>query len=121
MKVPFAVIAVTILIGSCHYGVKDISSVPDNPTFARDIYPLYRDHCLVCHGSPPGRGAPAYFRLDVYATDDSTNVAGAADMAAAALGDVKSGKMPPEAEKGDGVGPNGVAMLQKWVDNGAPE
>lgn len=119
MKLPLAVIAMTILTGSCHYGVKDIASVPDNPTFNRDIYPLFRDHCLLCHSSPPDRGAPDYFRLDVYA--DTDKASGAQSMAVAALGDVKLGKMPPEAKHGDGVGPNGQAMLQKWVDNNAPE
>jgi hypothetical protein len=34
---------------------------------------------------------------------------------------VKIGKMPPGAKAGDGVGPNGMQMLQKWADNGAPQ
>jgi hypothetical protein len=29
--------------------------------------------------------------------------------------------MPPGVGSTEGVGPNGAAMLQKWVDNGAPE
>jgi hypothetical protein len=120
MKRSLAVIA-TILVGSCHYGVRDISTVPDNPTFNRDIYPLFADHCLVCHSSPPNRGAPAYFRLDVYDDTDGGNVAGANSMAGLALNDVVIGKMPPEAKVGDGVGPNGLKMLQKWVENGNPQ
>src|SRR5450631_2674541 len=106
MKRSLALIA-TILVGSCHYGVSDISAVPDNPTFNRDIYPLFADHCLVCHGSPPDRGAPAYFRLDVYDDTDGGNVEGAKSAAGSALYDVKIGKMPLEAKHGDGVGPNG--------------
>ncbi len=122
MKLSVAVIAMTLL-GSCHYGVRDISSVPDNPTFTRDIYPFYVDHCLVCHSSPPDRGAPGYFRLDVYADVDAGDhsVAGAQSMASTALHDVQIGKMPPEASHGDGIGPNGLQMLQKWVDNSAPQ
>lgn len=104
---------------ACNYGIRDIAQVPDNPTFNRDIYPLFADHCLVCHGSPPDRGAPSYFRLDQYA--DSGGVAGAQSMAAAALGDVQSGRMPPAAQAGDGLGPNGVEMLARWVQNGAPQ
>jgi hypothetical protein len=112
-------VAVTVaLTASCHYGIADIPSVPDNPTYNRDIYPLYNDHCLLCHGSPPDRGAPGYFRLDVY--DDIGGVAGAQSMAASSLGDIKSGRMPPAAKNGDGVGPHGLEMLQKWVDDGAP-
>jgi hypothetical protein len=103
---------------ACNYGIRDISSVPDHPTFNRDIYPLYADHCLVCHSSPPDRGAPSYFRLDTY--DDTTDAAGAKSMAAAALGDVRSGRMPPAASNGDGVGPNGLLMLERWVQDDSP-
>jgi hypothetical protein len=113
--------ALLFLTGSaaaCNYGIRDVSSVPDNPTFNRDIYPLYADHCLVCHGSPPDRGAPGYFRLDSY--DDTTDAAGAYTMAGRALDDVEAGRMPPAAREGDGVGPNGLLMLQRWVNNKRP-
>ena len=103
---------------SCDYGILDISSVPDNPTFGGDVYPLFADHCLVCHGSPPNRGAPAYFRLDQY--DDAPGVVGAKSMAASAAGDVQSGRMPPASSFGDRVGPNGLQMLQRWVQDGSP-
>jgi hypothetical protein len=119
MRLLLAVVAMGSLLGSCHYGVADINGVPANPTYSGDIYPLFRDHCLVCHGSPPDRGAPNYFRLDVY--DGSNGVAGAKDWASTSAHDVNIGKMPPGAKNGDGVGPNGQAMLQKWVDNGAPQ
>jgi hypothetical protein len=102
------------LFGSCHYGVSDISVVPDNPTYNRDIYPLFRDHCLLCHSSPPDRGARSNFRLDVY--DDVNGVPGAKSYASLAAFKVSSGEMPPAAKDGDGVGPNGRAMLQKWAD-----
>jgi mono/diheme cytochrome c family protein len=118
LQLAFAAAAL-VLATSCHYGVEDLARVPEQPTFNRDIYPLFADHCLVCHGSPPKRGAPTYFRLDVY--HDVAGVAGAKSMAAAALADVRSGKMPPAARAGDGVGPNGIAALQKWVDDGAPQ
>jgi uncharacterized membrane protein len=119
MRLFLAVVAIGALFGSCNYGVADISGVPDNPTYNRDVYPLFRDHCLLCHSSPPDRGAPKYFRLDTY--DDSNGVTGAMNMAASALADVKSKRMPPSAKGGEGVGPNGQAMLQKWVDNGTPQ
>jgi hypothetical protein len=119
MRLFLAVVLMGVFSGSCNYGVADISGVPDNPTYTRDIYPFFRDHCLLCHSSPPNRGAPSRFRLDVY--DSNNGVLGAMDEAAACAGDVKSGKMPPGAKAGDGVGPNGMQMLQKWADNGAPQ
>lgn len=113
------VLAMAGLTQSCNYGIRDISSVPDNPTYNRDVYPLYADHCLVCHGAQPDRGAPTYFRLDRY--DDDATTAGAKSMAASALADVQSGRMPIAAKNGDGVGPNGVQMLERWVQNGSPQ
>jgi len=73
----FGLAAVLALAGSCHYGVADIASVPDYPTYAKDVRPLLYDHCLLCHGSSPIRGAPSYFRLDVY--DDTDGVFGILD------------------------------------------
>jgi hypothetical protein len=118
-----AVVLMLAFSGSCSYGVADISGVPDNPTYNKDIYPLFRDHCLLCHSSPPDRNAPHNFRLDVYATDtvNGVTVLGAMDEAALAAYDVSINKMPPGAKSGDAVGPNGRAMLQKWADNGAPQ
>jgi hypothetical protein len=111
--------ALALSLCACNYSVKDIASVPDNPTYTQDVRYLLADHCLVCHGFPPNRGAPASFRLDVYA--DTNGVPGAQSMAGSVLNDAKSGRMPPGVPSNEQVGPNGVAMLQKWVDNGAPE
>ena len=119
MRLFLAVVVIGAFSGSCSYSVNDISAIPDSPTYSRDVFPLYRDHCFVCHSSPPDRGAPSYFRLDVY--DTASGVAGAMGMASSALGDVTSKRMPPTAKGGEGVGPNGQAMLQKWVDNGTPQ
>jgi hypothetical protein len=108
------------LSGSCRYGVADISGKPDNPTYNADIYPLFRDHCLLCHSSPPDRGAPSSFRLDVYDDilnpDQTVKTFGAKSYATSCAGDVDINKMPPGAKSGDGVGPNGRAMLRQWAD-----
>jgi len=119
MRLFLVAVLTGVFSGSCQYGVDDINGVPADPTYNRDIYPLFRDHCLLCHGSPANRGAPSTFRLDVY--DDVNGVTGAKSYASMAAWDVMNNKMPPAAEHGDSLGPNGKAMLQKWADNGAPE
>jgi hypothetical protein len=111
--------ALALLLCACNYSVQDIASVPDNPTYTHDVRYLLADHCLVCHGAPPNRGAPATFRLDVYA--DTNGVPGAGGMASSILADAKSGRMPPNLPSDERVGSKGVEMLQKWFDNGAPE
>lgn len=111
---PFlAVVLMGALSGSCKYGVADINGVPPDPTYNKDIYPLLRDHCILCHGAKPSRGAPDTFRLDVY--EDTR------DRISTILFTVDNDTMPPAAKDGDGVGPNGKAMLQRWADNGTPE
>jgi hypothetical protein len=131
MKPLLTTLALMALAGSCQYGVSDIPSIPDNPTYTRDIFPLYADHCLVCHASPPNRGAPSTFRLDAYGTAGGVMGAGFWDTPNAdhtefsipkkCRDQVNDNKMPPSAAHGEGVGPNGLRMLKNWVENGAPE
>ncbi len=120
MRQLLPVVALCLFGGSCSYTVPDISSVPTNPTYYNDIWPLYQDHCLLCHSSPPDRGAPPYFRLNVYA-DDGNGVSGAQTEGSPSVHDVQIKRMPPAAQSGDGVGPNGLQMLLKWQANGFPE
>lgn len=131
------------LVGwGCAFGVDDIPEVPENPTFHRDILPLYQDHCLLCHGDPPSRGAPTYFRLDVYeipeaeahpdglgerrqhhaghAHPEGEGPFGAKAMSLHCLQVVEEGLMPPAAKWGDGLGPNARKMLRRWVEQGSP-
>ena len=61
-----------MLSSGCSSAVQDIYSVPQNPTYDSDVRYFLADHCVLCHGSPPNRGAPAKFRLDVYDVPNST-------------------------------------------------
>jgi hypothetical protein len=111
-------------VASCHYASPDLVYVPDNPTYDRDVYPLFSDHCLLCHSHPPNRGAPSFFRLDVYGdtTDGALTILGANTyFGDRALGFIKDRRMPPAARDGEGVGPNGIEMLQRWLDQQKPE
>lgn len=138
-------VLVALALGGCSFAAPDIDEVPENPTFTKDILPLFEDHCLLCHGNPPARGAPPDVRLDVYAfpDDDHHHLSeelgerkdayaghndpndhgpwGARDMSLESLRLVEEGKMPPAARWGDGVGPNGRKMLRRWVEQGSPE
>lgn len=104
---------VLLFASACTTGVEDIYSVPSDPTYDKDVRFYLADHCVLCHGSPPNRGAPSYFRLDVYQDPDKP---GAFDMAQSILSTATSGSMPP----GGGLGPKGKEMLKLWVDHGAP-
>lgn len=139
MRAPVLAAASLALAAACDFSVPDIAEVPENPTFASDVKPLLDDHCNLCHGSPPNRGAPNDFRLDVYdfggaaaqmqgsrrrrGRDDDRDddrLKGAYEMADDIVDEVEDGEMPPAARWGDGVGPNGRAMLRRWLEQGAP-
>ena len=100
---------------ACSPAIQDIASVPEHPTYENNVRYFLADHCVLCHGSPPNRGAPATFRLDVYDVPNSTE-SGAFAMKDSISADANSGRMPP----GGGVGPNAKQMLANWVSDGAP-
>ncbi|HEY0838640.1 MAG TPA: hypothetical protein VGD74_00500 [Vulgatibacter sp.] len=140
MRLPLVAAASLAAFVACDFSVPDIAEVPENPTWERDVKPLLADHCTLCHGSPPNRGAPGDFRLDVYDSPGRTvplqgsrrgrddddddrgrdRLKGAYEMADDIVDEIEDGEMPPAAAWGDGVGPNGRAMLRRWLEQGAP-
>jgi hypothetical protein len=108
-------LSLLLLLSACSTAVQDIYSVPADPTYDKDVKFYLADHCVLCHGSPPNRGAPSNFRLDVYDVPNS-NERGAFAMAHSILSAATSGSMPP----GGGLGPKGKQLLSLWVDHGAP-
>jgi hypothetical protein len=93
-----------------------VSAVPD-PTFSRDIAPIFQRHCQECHR--PGGGAP--FQLltydQVYRRREKI------------LETTRTRAMPPwkpVAGYGDFLGVRGltkdeIALIGRWVETGAPE
>jgi hypothetical protein len=121
-RLPFLLASLALPgLGACGYGIDDISAseVPDHPTFETNVRPLLHDHCTLCHGVPAKRGAPDDVRLDQY-DDDDHGRSGARAMAGAILEKVKEDEMPPAAAWGDGIGPNGKKLLDRWLADGAP-
>jgi len=118
---PLAMVALALAIPACSLGKPDIATVPAHPTFERDVKPLLADHCLLCHGYPATRGAPTSFRLDVYDPPVGTPTPAAHQEASRFIRSIDDGKMPPSALWGDGVGPNGKALLQNWQTDGYPD
>jgi len=113
-----AVAAWVLTMASCSFSKPDIATVPAHPTFEVDVQPLLADHCVLCHGYPAKRGAPSNFRLDVYTTTDG--VRAALQEADRFIRSIDDGKMPPSAKWGDGMGPNGKALLHNWQADGYP-
>ena len=113
------ILAMALAVPTCSFGKPDIATVPAHPTFEIDVKPLLAGHCLLCHGYPATRGAPTSFRLDVYTS--SNGLPAAYQEASRFIRSIQDDKMPPSAAWGDGVGPNGKAMLQNWAADGYPD
>lgn len=92
--------------------------------FNKDIKPLFKEHCLKCHGASKQRGD---FRLD----DKSAAMKGGENFAPAIIpgsgtdsplvkftaGVVEGMEMPPEGEKR--LSNDEIALLRAWIDQGA--
>jgi cytochrome c553 len=81
-----------------------------------EVKSILDEYCVACHVSPPNEGAPEYFRLDRYATED--DIAGAYDQAARIVARTSAGTMP---QGGPALSDEDVATLTAWYDDGAPE
>ena len=98
-------------------GPDTASSVPSNPTFTKDIQPIFQQHCESCHR--PGQMAP--FSVATY--DD------ARPWARSIKQKVESRYMPPwhldktigEYDPDPSLSDEQIATISKWVDSGAPK
>lgn len=73
-------------------------SVPDAPSWTRDVRPILVANCVRCHSDPPIGGAPRAFRLDVHefkVRDDGSVVLGAGAMSEFIAARVSADQMPP--------------------------
>src|SRR5262245_51460149 len=96
--------------------VADANVVPDNPTFARDVLPIFQKSCQACHR--PGQMAP--FSLLTY--DD------ARPWVRSIKTKVETRYMPPwhldrtvgEYDPDPSLSDVEIATILKWVERGAP-
>ena len=98
-------------------GPDTTSKVPANPTFTKDVQPIFQKACEVCHR--PGHMAP--FSTATY--ED------ARPWARSIKQKVESRYMPPwhidrtlgEYDPDPSLSDDEIAVIAKWVDNGAPK
>src|SRR5262245_44385652 len=88
--------------------------------FARDIRPIFREHCERCHGA---RSAMAQLRLDdrqsalkVILSNKGTGNGGGSRLLRRVLGEGGEARMPLGA---DPLNPGQIALIRQWIDEGA--
>ena len=97
---------------------------PDRVDFGRDVLPILSDHCFRCHG-PDAASRKADLRLDVkeqaLRPEDPVIVPGRSDqseLVARITSDDPDEVMPPPKANRP-LSPRQVALLRRWVDDGA--
>jgi hypothetical protein len=108
--------------------VEDAAALPETIQFNRDVRPILSENCYKCHGPDP-KVREAKLRFDtregIFATLDEGHVAvapgnlGKSQLWTRITSTDKDEKMPP-AKSGKKLTPREVAILKKWVEQGAP-
>jgi mono/diheme cytochrome c family protein len=92
-----------------------------NPTFIKDILPVFQDKCKVCHGSLGGWDASTYQSVMTSGDHAPVIISGDPDnsiLVQKILGNQTFGTiMPPGGKLSDPV----IQMIISWILNGAPE
>ena len=104
-------------------GCVSASAVAQDVQFVRDVQPIFKEHCYSCHGEKKQKSS---LRLDIkseaFKGGDNYGesiVAGSAPdspLIELVCSDDKDERMPP---KGDGLQKSEIAILSKWIDQGA--
>jgi hypothetical protein len=106
---------------------EDRSPVPDTVEFNRDVRPILSENCYKCHG-PDTKARQADLRFDTKdgifaALEEGRHAVVAGNLSKSGLWErvTASGKdkMPP-AKSGKKLTPREVAILKKWIEQGAP-
>jgi hypothetical protein len=106
---------------------EDKSPLPDTIQFTRDVRPILSENCYKCHGPDP-KVREAKLRFDtregIFATLDEGRLAVApgslnkSHLWKRITSTDKEEKMPP-AKSGKKLSPREVAILKKWIEQGA--
>jgi mono/diheme cytochrome c family protein len=92
----------------------------DETAFRRDVAPLLEQHCLRCHGKKSARGGFSLATAaDLKAGGDSGPVVVAGKPDESLLFELVSGNKPKMPKKAAPLKPEQVAILKKWITEGA--
>ncbi len=118
-KISILMILSGVLLGCPGFGDEEPPAVEvENPTFKRDIEPIFERYCNECHSVPAEQGASTYFRLDEC---EDTDILGAASVNPINLSRMSNVAAPmPPTTYGIMPAPAEIATVQNWQNNGAP-
>ncbi len=94
-----------------------VSAHADPVSFSREVMPLLSDNCLSCHGQDAGH-RKADLRLDTQ--EGAREVLKSGDLMARIVTTDPEELMPPPKSHKPALKPEQVALLKRWITEGAP-
>lgn len=110
-----------LLTATLHVGVLD-AATPESgaaPTFEADIRPIFRAHCLDCHGATDEKKGGLDLRLvrfQLTGGDSGPAIAPSDPETSYLLQRIRAGEMPPSGEK---LTPQQIETIARWIAAGA--
>ena len=98
-----------------------LSSLPADLTFQEDVYPIFKESCISCHGPKKQLGRFRADRRDEYLKDSGRGpwvVPGdskASRLMALLAGEIKTKKSPEKHV----LPPDKMTLVRAWIDSGA--
>ncbi len=97
--------------------------IPENPSFARDIQPIFAKSCTGCHGGVKQAGDISFVYADSILPPDGWVVEpGDPDESVLfqrIISDDPDDRMPPPDEHPDGLSEREIELIRRWIKKGA--
>ncbi|MBI1918004.1 MAG: DUF1553 domain-containing protein [Planctomycetes bacterium] len=115
-------IALTAILAVLAFHVPPCIAAEDGvPGFEKDILPIFRQHCVKCHGDKPKRGGlDLSTAAGLVAGSESGPVLAKGSAAKSVLFEKIEGRTMPPPEKKDHLSDHEIAIIRKWIEAGAP-
>ena len=112
--------------GTAGIALASESTLPEVIEFNRDVRPILSENCFVCHG-PDANKRQAEMRLDteagLFGTDSKTKPVVARELGTSELikriDSADPEQLMPPFDSGKKLSPRDIAILKKWVEQGA--
>lgn len=105
----------------CAASLLAVPTLPAEPTFQEDIYPLFRGSCISCHGPKKQLGRFRADRREEFLKDSGQGpwvIPGdskASQLVALLSGEIKTKKSPEKHV----LPTDNMALVRTWIDSGA--
>ena len=92
---------------------------PEDVSYADDVFPVFRNECLICHGTAGGLDMTTYDALMQGGQSGPVIVSG--DASGSLLVKRIEGTIEPKMPAGGSLDKDEISQIRSWIDEGAEE